>query len=175
MPKIRGGEKGAKKRYAGLRKIDGKEKIDVVGLESVRSDWTEAAQIFQREILDRIFHKQEITDFVKKFIKDIRDGKYDDKLIYRKQIRKELEKYIRITPQHVFAARLLGDKFEGKIVEYCITTAGPEPKQKLKHKLDYDHYVNKQIKPIAEMILSFFNLDFDDLIEGSKQTKLFNY
>jgi len=75
----------------------------------------------------------------------------------------------------VFAARLLGDKFEGNIVEYYITTNGPEPKQLLKHKLDYDHYINKQIKPIADTVLVFFNLNFEELLKGSKQTKLFGY
>ncbi len=175
MPKIRSGKKGAKKRYAGLIKIDGKEEIETVGIESVRSDWTEASQIFQKEILDRIFHKKEIASFVKKFIQDISEGKYDDKLIYKKQLRKELGAYTKITPQHVFAARQLGDKFQGNIVEYYITTAGPEPKQALKHKIDYGHYIEKQIKPIADMVLIFFDLNFDDLIKGSKQTKLFSY
>jgi len=174
MPKTRSGEKGAKKRYAGLLKINEKEKIDIVGMEAKRADWTEAAQIFQKEILNRIFHKKEISNFVKKFINDINKGKYDEKLVYRKQIRKELEKYVKITPPHVKAARQL-DKLESNIIEYYITTNGPEPKQLLKHKLDYDHYINKQIKPLAETVLTFFNLNFDDLIKGSKQVSLFSY
>ena len=173
MPRIRGSEKGAKKRYAGLIKRDGKEKIETVGIESVRSDWTEAAQIFQKEILNRIFHEKEIASFVKKFINDIRDGKYDDKLVYRKQLRKGLEGYAVRTP-HLKAARKLKD-FKGGVVEYYITSDGPEPRQALKHKLDYDHYVEKQIKPIADMILIFFNLNFEELIAGSKQTKLFSF
>lgn len=139
------------------------------------SDWTEAAQIFQKELLDKIFHKQEISSFVKKFIKEIYDGEYDKKLVYRKQLRKDAEAYVKTTPPHVKAVRKLDGKFEGKLVEYYITTNGPEPIQKLKHKIDYDHYIDKQIKPIAEMILTFFNLQFDDLIKGTKQTKLFNY
>ncbi|MEK6935037.1 MAG: DNA polymerase II [Nanoarchaeota archaeon] len=174
MPKIRSGKKGAKKRYAGLLIKDGKEKLETIGIESVRSDWTGAAQEFQKGILDRIFHKKEISSYIKKFIHDIRKGEYDNKLIYRKQIRKELEKYVKTTPPHVKAARQL-DKLDSNIIEYYITTDGPEPKQKLKHKLDYDHYINKQIKPIAEMVLVFFKLNFDDILKGSKQTKLFNY
>ena len=50
-----------------------------------------------------------------------------------------------------------------------------EQKQALKHKLDYDHSINKQIKPIADAILVFFDLNFEDLLKGSKQTKLFSY
>jgi len=173
MPHARGSQKGAKKRYAGLKKVKGKEEIEIVGLEAVRGDWTEAAKIFQREILDRIFHKKEITSFVKKFISDIHSGKYDDQLVYRKQLRKGLEGYS-VNPPHLKAAKKLKD-FKGGIIEYYITTDGPEPKQALKHKLDYDHYINKQIKPLAETVLTFFNLDFEDLLKGSKQTKLFSF
>ncbi len=174
MPKIRSGEAGAKKRYAGLYLKDGKEDILTVGIESARSDWTDAAQKFQIELLNKIFHKEEVTEFVAKFIKDIQAGKYDSQLVYRKSIRKELEKYTKITPPHVRAARQL-DKLEGNIIEYYITEEGPEPIQKLKHKLDYNHYIDKQIRPIADMVLIFFNKEFDDLLQGSKQTKLFEF
>ncbi len=173
MPKLRGSEKGAKKRYAGLIKNEkGKEEISFTGLEGIRSDWTEAAKEFQYELLNKIFHKEEIFNFIKKFIKDIREGKLDKKLVYRKSIRKELEDYQAITPQHVKAARKL-DKLESNIIEYYITEDGPEPIQKLKHKIDYEYYIKKQIKPIADSILVFFNKTFDDMTKESKQTKLF--
>jgi len=171
MPKLRGEEKGAKKRYAGLLKNG---KIEVTGLESVRSDWTEASQIFQNELLDRIFHKKEVLQFVKTFVSDLEKGKYNDKLVYRKQIRKDLNAYIKITPQHVAAARKLKN-FSGDIIEYYITEDGPEPLQDLKHKINYKHYIEKQIKPIADSILVFFNTNFEDLISGTKQKNLFNY
>ncbi len=174
MPKIRSGEKGAKKKYAGLKRINGKEEIEIVGLEAKRTDWTEAAHEFQKELLNKVFYKQEISEFVKKFIKDIREGKYDDKLLYRKQLRKTESAYVKTTPPHVKAIRKLKN-FNGRIVEYYLTTDGPETKQTLKHKLDYDHYIAKQIKPIAEMILVFFNLNFDDIVKGSKQVKLFDF
>ncbi len=174
MPKVRGSEEGAKKRYAGLLKKDGKEKLDIVGLESVRGDWTEAAKKFQLELLDRIFHKKEVTKFVKKFVDNLREGKYDKELVYRKSIRKDLEQYQKITPPHVKAARKL-KKLESSTIEYYITTDGPEPIQALKHKIDYEHYINKQIKPIADTILLFFDTNLDDLMKGNKQTTLFGY
>jgi DNA polymerase II len=174
MPKIRGGEAGAKKRYAGLLKKDGKEKLDIVGLETVRSDWTNAAKKFQQELLDKIFHKEEVTKFIKKFVEDIQNGKYDEDLVYRKSIRKDLEEYTKTTPPHVKAARKL-KKLESSTIEYYMTTAGPEPIQLLKHDLDYEHYIEKQIKPIADTMLSFFNIAFEDLIKGSTQSTLFGY
>ena len=41
---MRGREGGAKKRYAGLSEED---KIEFVGMEYVRSDWTKLAKKFQ--------------------------------------------------------------------------------------------------------------------------------
>ncbi len=173
IPKIRGEENtGAKKRYAGLIEKNGKEELDIVGLEAIRGDWTEAAQDFQRELLDKLFHDEPIEKFIKDYIKKIREGKLNSKLIYRKSIRKNLEEYTKTTPPHVKAARQL-DSLESNVIEYYITIAGPEPIQKLKHKIDYDHYIDKQIKPIANQILSFMDKTFDDIIQGSKQSTLF--
>ena len=59
------------------------------------------------------------------------------------------------------------------MVEYVITTDGPEPIQKIKHPIDYEHYINKQIKPIADTILLFFNKTFEEVIKSSKQATLF--
>ncbi len=174
MPKLRGSEKGAKKRYAGLIINDkGKEEIAFTGMEFIRGDWTEAAKKFQYELFNKIFHKEEVFSFIKKFVADIRIGKYDKELIYRKSIRKELKEYTAITPSHVKAARKL-DNLESNLIEYYITEDGPEPIQKLKHKIDYDHYINKQIKPIADAILLFFDKKFDDMTKG-KQNTLFDF
>ena len=170
MPKIRGKEEGAKKRYAGLIKKDNEEKIEFTGLESKRSDWTELAKKYQYELLDRIFHKKEVKDFTKKFVEDVRKGKYDELLVYRKSIRKDLDSYS-INAQHIKAARKL-KKLEGNVIEYVITDDGPEPIQNLKNKIDYKHYIDKQIKPIADSILVFVNLNFNELIDGSKQMDL---
>ena len=54
-----------------------------------------------------------------------------------------------------------------------MTDAGPEPLQKLKHAIDYEHYIKKQIAPIANQILSLFGKNFDDVVKSSKQVKLF--
>src|SRR3989344_2620051 len=174
MPKIRGGEEGAKKRYAGLLKQDGKEKIDFVGLESARRDWTEASKKFQLELLNRIFHKEEVSEYVKKFVKELKDGMHDDLLIYRKAISKDQKEYTKINPQHVQAAKKL-KKITSNIIEYVITTDGPEPIQNQKHKIDYDHYINKQIKPIADSVLCFYNVSFDDLLRSTTQHSLFDF
>jgi len=141
----------------------------------VRSDWTKAAKKFQQELLDRIFHKKEVTKFIKKFVDDLNAGKYDEDLVYRKSIRKELEGYVKTTPPHIKAARKLKKHQVTRVIEYYITTEGPEPLQELHHKIDYKHYIDKQIKPIADTVLSFFDTTFEDVVEGTKQTSLFSY
>ena len=174
LPKIRNIklETGSKKRYAGLIEKDGKELLEIVGLEAIRGDWTEAARDFQRELLTKIFHKEDPIQFIKDYIKKIRQGKIDPKLIYRKSIRKNLKEYTKTTPPHVKAARLL-DKIESNTIEYYITENGPEPIQKHKHKIDYEHYIEKQITPIADTILHFFNTSTKQITENSKQKTLF--
>jgi DNA polymerase-2 len=175
MPRIRGSESGAKKRYAGLLIDDlGKEKVDFTGLEFVRRDWTAVSKDFQLGLLDRVFHKQEVAEFVKKFVEDIKSGKYDKKLIYKKALRKNLNEYTKTTPPHVKAARKL-DKVTSHIIEYYMTVDGPEPLEALKHTIDYNHYIEKQIKPIADSVLIFFNQNFNDVIQGTTQKSLFGF
>jgi DNA polymerase-2 len=163
----------AKKRYAGLIfHPDGTEELEIVGLEAIRGDWTDAAGDFQRELLLRAFKQEPVETFIKAYLKRLMEGKLDDKLIYRKSIRKELHEYTKTTPPHVKAARQL-DKLDGNVIKYYITTKGPEPLQKLKHKLDYEHYINKQIAPIANQVLSLLGIGFDEVTKNSKQKKLF--
>ncbi len=174
MPRLRKSEQGAKKRYAGLIIKDGKEQMHFTGLEFVRSDWTELAKVYQEEILNRIFHNKEITDFTKKFVDDLKKGKHDELLVYKKNIRKGIKEYEKMVPPHVKAARLL-TSIENNKIEYIITKSGPEPLQNIKHKIDYEHYIDKQIKPIADAVLIFFNTDFESLMKGNKQTSLFGF
>ncbi len=171
MPKLRKSDVGAKKRYAGLVIKDRKEEIQFTGLEFIRTDWTELAKKYQHELLDRIFHDKEIINFTKKFVENTKSGEYDNLLVYKKNIRKELGEYTKITPPHVKAARKLSVLDSSKI-EYVMTEDGPEPLQSLRHKIDYQHYINKQIKPIADSVLIFFNTDFESLMKGSRQMDL---
>jgi len=175
LPKMRGGTTGAKKRYAGLLMKDGKEEMKVTGMEIVRRDWTELAKELQKEMLDRVFHKKEVAEYVKQVVEDTKKGLNDKKLVYRKSIRKELDAYVKTTPPHVKAARML-PKLSSNIIEYYITVNGPMPVELVKKtKLDYDHYLEKQIKPIADTILSLFDQSFDELISGQDQKSLFDY
>jgi DNA polymerase-2 len=62
---------------------------------------------------------------------------------------------------------------ESNIIEYYITLGGPEPIQKLKHKIDYEHYIDKQIKPIAKTVLETLGINFEEALTNIKQRTLF--
>ncbi|HII88693.1 TPA: DNA polymerase II, partial [Candidatus Woesearchaeota archaeon] len=174
LPRVRGSEKGAKKRYAGILMKEGKEALNFVGLEVVRRDWTALAKKFQTELIERVFHEKDVTGYVRDFIKEIKKGTYDDLLVYRKSLRKGVADYTKTTPPHVKAARKL-EKIDGDIIEYYITTEGPEPVQKRRNPIDYQHYIDKQVKPLADSILGFYGSSFDDLVRGDNQKSLFSY
>ncbi len=159
----RGGESGAKKRYAGLLKNDTEEKLEFVGLEFVRSDWTRLAKEFQVELYKRIFYGNEVKDWIKEMVKKVNAGEYDDRLVYRKRLRKDVQEYVKNIPQHVRAAKLI-DQNSGTIY-YVITKRGPVPVE-LKHDdIDYQHYIDKQIKPIADSVLSLMGESFDSIVK----------
>ncbi|MBD3164488.1 DNA polymerase II [Candidatus Woesearchaeota archaeon] len=171
MPKVRGSNMGAKKRYAGLIEKNGKEEITFTGLEFVRSDWTEVSKKFQMQLLDQIFHDKPVENYIKEFVRDLRNGSMDELLIYRKSIRKKVSSYIKTTPPHIKAARKIGRENPG-MIEYVMTVNGPEPVEEAKSRLDYKHYIDKQIRPLADSILSFQDKSFDELTAKHKQTKL---
>lgn len=167
----RGSELGAKKRYAGLVMKNGEEKIEFVGMEFVRSDWTRLAKDFQTELYKRIFYGVDVDDWIKEFIKKLYDGEFDDKLTYRKRLRKNPEDYVNLPPQ-VRAAKMINK--EKGTVEYFVTKQGPIPVELSPHDLDYEHYIDKQLKPIANSVLVLLGKTFDSIIDQSPQLDLFN-
>ena len=166
----RGAEIGAKKRYAGLLLKDGKENIEFVGMEFVRSDWTKLAKEFQIELYEKIFNGDEVEDWIRDVIQKLKSGKFDDKLIYRKRLRKEVEDYTKNVPPHARAAKLLNEPRD--IIYYAITQRGPIPIELKHNDFDYDHYIEKQLKPIADSVLSLLGKNFD-AIAGSDQLSFF--
>ena len=162
----RGSEAGAKKRYAGLIEKNGNQQVDFVGLESVRSDWTRLAKDFQLELYNRVFNNIEIENWLREIVQKVYEGEYDTKLVYRKRLRKDIVDYTKNIPQHVRAARQINQS--SGTVYYVITKRGPVPIE-LKHTdIDYQHYIEKQIKPIADSILSLLGKSFDNIVQSGQ-------
>ena len=157
----RGTETGAKKRYAGLVIKDGKENIEFVGMEFVRSDWTKLAKEFQVELYEKIFSGEEVEEWIRDVIKKLKAGEFDDKLIYRKRLRKEVENYTKNVPPHARAAKLLNEPRD--VIYYAITLRGPIPIELKHNDYNYEHYIEKQLKPIADSVLSLLGKNFDSI------------
>ncbi len=173
LPEVRSGKTGSKKRYAGLlRDADGGERIEFVGLESVRRDWSEVSKRFQLGLLERVFRDQPVEQFVRDFLADLRAGHFDAELAYRKAVRKELDAYTKTTPPHVRAARKQ-NRQAGRIIAYTMTLNGPEPLGQETAAPDYAHYIEHQLQPVADAILRFLGTDFDTVTGAQRQLALF--
>jgi DNA polymerase-2 len=183
MPTIRGSEIGSKKRYAGLS-VDAKGREEMVyrGLEMARSDWTPLARQFQEGLLSRIFHDEPYRDFVADYTRSMLAGAKDELLIYRKRLRHRLDDYQVNVPPQVRAARI-ADAFNdraqrprqyqnGGWIQYVMTRNGPEPLEARQSRIDYEHYLAKQLRPIADAILQPMGESFSALT--SSQSRLFD-
>ena len=170
LPRVRHGVGGARKRYAGLLDTG---KIEFVGMEVVRRDWTELAKQVQRELYQRLFREQSVDEYLAHVVQQVRNGDLDHMLIYRKNLRKDAEHYTTTTPPHVVAARK-STQDTGRLISYVITTAGPEPIGNVQHPLDREHYVERQVKPIAEPVLAALGLDFDTVIGDNRQLDMYS-
>jgi DNA polymerase-2 len=170
LPRVRGGGKGSKKRYAGWQ--DGK--LVVVGLEAVRRDWPDLAHRLQEGMLERLFTGRDPAPFVRELVDELRAGGRDAELVYAKRVRKGgLERYEANAP-HVQAARKAG-RVPGGVIRYVITRSGPEPVlpgRKLPPAIDHGHYVEKVVRPVAESILEVLGSSFDEALGAPKQLRL---
>lgn len=171
MPTIRGTEEGSKKRYAGLvQRQDGSEDVVYKGLESVRTDWSPLARQFQQTLYGRVFRGQPYRDYVRETVQRLLAGEDDELLVYRKRLRRPLADYQRNVPPHVRAARL-ADEYNARLgrpkqyqnggwISYLITTSGPEPLENRQSPIDHQHYLSRQLQPVADAILPFVGDDF---------------
>ena len=161
MPTIRGAEKGSKKRYAGMVQKNGEKKMIFKGLETVRTDWTPLAREFQQELYQRIFNNIPFEGFISETHDALIRGELNNKLIYTKRLRRPLASYTSTQPPQVRAARKM--KNPGRKIEYVITLNGPEPIENICSAPDYQHYVDKQLAPVADSILHFLGTSFEKI------------
>ncbi|HEX2138764.1 MAG TPA: DNA polymerase II [Woeseiaceae bacterium] len=160
--------RGASKRYVGLR-TDGD--LEFVGMEVVRSDWTELAKDVQRELYRRLFREEPVENYLAQVVAELRRGALDHALVYRKRLRKAASEYTATTPPHVAAARKSA-RHPGRSIRYVMTTDGPEPVDNLRHPIDREHYVMKQVQPVAEPVLSVLGLRFEQAIGDERQIEM---
>jgi DNA polymerase II len=183
MPTVRGSEVGSKKRYAGtIGQPDGSVQFVFKGLETVRSDWSQMARSFQQELYRRIFLDEPYEDYVRAAVASVYEGECDDQLTLRRRLRRKLDEYQKNVPPHVRAARKADEirksrglptdnDFGGGWIEYVMTLNGPEPRLYRESGIDYQFYIDKQLAPVADAILSFKSTSLQEIT--NKQMGLF--
>ena len=137
---------------------------------------TPLAQQFQQTLYLRVFRNEPYQDYIRETIASLMAGELDAQLVYRKRLRRPLAEYQRNVPPHVRAARLADEEnvrlgrapqYQNRgTIKYVWTTSGPEPVDYQQSPLDYDHYLTRQLQPVAEGILPFINDDFATLVTG---------
>lgn len=165
--------RGRGKGYAGLRHDNGE--LEIRGMEAVRSDFTPLARRFQRELMALLFSDADIETlraFCSATAVRLARGELDAELVYRKVLRRAAGEYESETPQ-VRAARLLGWRDRGGPIEYVMTRDGAEPiLARTTAPLDYEHYRDRQLVPIAQAIANVLGTDVEGWFNDRPQLAL---
>jgi DNA polymerase elongation subunit (family B) len=183
----RSGDFGAKKKYA---LIDEQGKLKIRGFETIRRDWCNLARETQNKVLQLVLedgNEIRALKFMEEVIKKVKKRDVEKKdILIRTQLKKPLEEYKAVTP-HVVAAQKLKDSGKsteiGMLIEYYIAETKSKKKlvrEKVKlpdEKGEYNikYYLERQILPAVENIIEVFNIDSKEIIEGKKQSKLFEF
>ena len=178
LPPVRGGGRGATKRYVGLARGE----LHFTGMEVVRRDWTALAHEVQRELYRRMFAGEPVEAYLREVIGEVTAGRRDAHLVYHKRLRKDAREY-RALPPHVVAARKRGattptdgepaTSTQRDVIDYVITVEGPEPADGRTQPFDYEHYIERQIRPVAEPVLATLCRDFGEVRRNERQLQLF--
>ena len=174
LPSVRGGGRGATKRYVGLTAGE----LQFTGMEVVRRDWTALAHEVQRELYRRLFASEPVEEYLRAVIGEVTAGRRDEQLVYHKALRKRAGDYRAAAP-HVVAARKQAAAQPGEpssrrgVIDYVITVEGPEPAAGRVDPIDYEHYIERQIRPVAEPVLATTRRDFGEVRRNERQLELF--
>lgn len=171
----------AKKRYCGLLP-DGR--LEIVGLEAVRGDWSGIAKKVQKGVLEIILKakspgeaRSKAVRFVRDWIAKLRAGKVPLKdLVIWEELTRRPEEY-KVRSAHVRAAEIMmkegwdvsvGDKIgyvivkgSGKLYERAMPYFMVDYDQ-----IDLDYYVKKQVVPAAMRVLKVLGVKEAELLAG---------
>jgi len=173
----------AKKRYVGLT-LDGR--IDFVGFEAVRGDWSMLAKIVQEAVADSILREGSVAKAIsisRDYISMARKGLLPlEYFIVWKTISKPLEEYKVRTPHTETARKLVakgfkvnpGDRIGFVIVKRAAQKLYDKVEPYLYAKLediDIEYYIDNQVIPAALRILEVLGVRKEQLL--GRQVTLF--
>ncbi len=182
--KKKGGEQGAKKKYA---LIDDKGTIKVRGFETIRGDWSVIARDVQEHILNLILKDnkpEQAISYIKEIIKKTRTKQLPkEQMIIRKQLKKNIKDYNNIGP-HVAVAKLLekkGMKIQaGMYISYIVDEGKGMISERARpvdeaHSYDAEYYINNQILPAVLPLLEVLGYDKENLTKQHEQKGVMDY
>ena len=174
----------AKKRYCGLLE-DGR--IDVVGLEAVRGDWSELAKEVQERVIEIMLKEEspeKAVNYVRGVIAKLREGKIPmHKLVIWKTLSKRLEEY-EVEAPHVAAAKILVqlgyDISKGEKIGYIVCKGGEKVAARAKpyilvesyEDVDINYYIRNQVVPAAMRVLGYFGVREAQILGEERQRSL---
>jgi len=192
LPRIRGGgragvadrsPRGRAKGHAGLPLEEGGRVVppaelplEIVGMEAVRRDWTGLARQLQIRLLRMIFERtprEQVQSYIRGLVEELYPGALDESLVYVKALRKPVSEYRHSLPPHVRAAAQLDRSAQRGLIHYVWTKDGPQPADRWSSAPDYDHYLEKQLRPIASVFADALDLDIDRMLSADQQQWLF--
>ncbi len=180
-------ERGAKKKYA---LIDEKNKVKIVGFETVRRNWSKFAKAAQRTFIELIMQEknEQALNFLRKLIKDLRAKRVPlEQMTIKMQLTRPLDSYKVLSPHVAVAKRMKKEGHPistGMLIEYVVAEGTGlirdkakrlDELKKEKKSYDVDYYLNKQLLPAVEPILHVLGIPEDELFKKSSQKGLSSF
>lgn len=134
--------------------------------------WCGLAGHLLEKIKHNFLYEGDIEALIKEQLDRLKQHRFDDLLFFRRKVTKELDEYTKTLPAHMQALSQSSHsaRMKGRWLTYAITTKGPQLKGEIKAPLDYDHYVEKQIRPIADSFLKAYGKGFDERFAQNQLT-----
>jgi len=189
----KGGDTGAKKRYAykllWSEKYFDPNKLHMVGVDAIRSDQNFISKNLQTTVLEMVLDGKpelEVKDYLRSIEKRIRNKEYIlEQIGFPVQITKELKEYDSKGPVVVgalYSNEILKTNFgkgnKPKWLPIKAVIGYPDTKYltfetevPIGFKIDYDEVVRKTIKSKVESIFKTVNWDWEDLCVGNSSIK----
>ncbi len=183
-----------KKRYAGWKfeLVDGKwaDEIEMRGIETVRRDWCPLVSETMMDILNIVLKEgdvQKAIERTKNILDKLRGGQIPpEKLTVVKGITQSLESYKGILPHIELAKKLamrnpaeapkIGDRIGFVIIRgnQMLSKRAEDPAHIAEHNIpiDSDYYINSQLFPPIERILSAIGIEKSEILGNGRQISL---
>ncbi|MCD6421616.1 MAG: DNA polymerase II, partial [Thaumarchaeota archaeon] len=173
----------AKKRYAGITE---EGRIEIVGLEAVRGDWSMIAREAQKAVLEALLKTGDPGEALRKakeYVRMLKRGEVDrKKLIIWRQITRPLSEYSATQPHIIVARELIKEGWRiqpGDKVGYIIARgSGPlysraRPYFKIsRDEIDWEYYIEKQVAPACGRVLEAVGIKAEKILETDESTLL---